>query len=230
MVKLLLTDQIVNPADHNNFAIRWASKNGHANVVERLLNDDRVNPTASANYAIRKASDNGHIDVVKLLLNDSRVNPADKNNLAIYLASKSGHVDVVKILLNDGRVNPADQKNPAIYSALGEERIDVVNLLRQSQRALTLLFYKSSNSNEFDDYDYLHSVSPNYVLNLSFFTNQSNEPICDLQYPANFIGHVEKVMKPYLYKVGLELSEIHDLPEDVIRHCILTYMVGFPYE
>ena len=42
VVKLLLEDKRVNPADNNNFAIRWASEYGHYNVVKLLLGDNRV--------------------------------------------------------------------------------------------------------------------------------------------------------------------------------------------
>ena len=41
VVKLLLQDSRVDPSDHNNLAIRWASQNGHIEVVKLLLQDPR---------------------------------------------------------------------------------------------------------------------------------------------------------------------------------------------
>ena len=49
VVKLLLTDKRVNPSANNNFAIRWASRNGHTKVVKLLLADERVDPSANDN-------------------------------------------------------------------------------------------------------------------------------------------------------------------------------------
>ena len=103
-VKLLLTNHKVDPAVRNNGAIRWASADGHTEVVRLLLNDKRVDPSVNDNDAIRTASINGHTEVVKLLLNDSRVNPAANNNQAILWASQFGHTEVVKLLLTDPRV------------------------------------------------------------------------------------------------------------------------------
>ena len=100
-VKELLKDSEVDPVDHDNYAIRAASKNGYVEVVRLLLNDVRVDPGAKVNYAIGVASQNGHVDVVRLLLDDDRVNPADDNNQAIRTASKS---EVVDMLYDDYRI------------------------------------------------------------------------------------------------------------------------------
>ena len=42
----LLEDVRVDPSAGDNYAIGWASGNGHLAVVERLLEDDRVDPSA----------------------------------------------------------------------------------------------------------------------------------------------------------------------------------------
>ena len=52
VVKLLLGDKRVNPADRNNAAIRWASENGHLEVVKLLLGDEKTNPADMNNIAI----------------------------------------------------------------------------------------------------------------------------------------------------------------------------------
>jgi ankyrin repeat protein len=56
----------------NNYAIRYASKNGHSKVVNlllnQLLNNHQVNPVEYFHDAIKMASKNGHSKVVKLLI------------------------------------------------------------------------------------------------------------------------------------------------------------------
>jgi len=68
----LLSDSRVDPSDNNNEAIKYASENGHSEVVELLLSNSRVDPSDVNNEAIRLTSGNGYLKVVKLLLSDSR--------------------------------------------------------------------------------------------------------------------------------------------------------------
>jgi hypothetical protein len=70
VVRLLLSDERVDPSADTNYAIQVASENGHVEVVRLLLSDERVDPSDGKNGAIRCASKNGHIEVVKLLLSD----------------------------------------------------------------------------------------------------------------------------------------------------------------
>ena len=66
-----------DPSDINNLAIRWASENGHFEVVKLLLEDERVDPSDCNNYAIQITSENGHFEVVKLLYHDYRFKMTD---------------------------------------------------------------------------------------------------------------------------------------------------------
>ena len=50
----------------NDYALRWASGNGHKDVVELLLKNG-ANVHARNDYALYWASANGHKDVVELL-------------------------------------------------------------------------------------------------------------------------------------------------------------------
>ena len=45
VVKLLLTDNRVDPSDDDNLAIIWAASRGHHEVVKTLLADNRVDPS-----------------------------------------------------------------------------------------------------------------------------------------------------------------------------------------
>ena len=104
-----------NPAENDNYAIRFASRFGHSKVVKLLLKDPRVDPRVSNNLAIRLASEDGHAGVIKLLLEDPRVDPSADDNEAILLASVNGHSKAMKLLLKDKRV----RKN------LSEEEIEM---------------------------------------------------------------------------------------------------------
>jgi hypothetical protein len=120
----------IDPSGDNNSAIRWASYNGHIEVVKLLLQDPRVDPSDGDNYAIRYASSNGYTEVVKLLLQDPRVDPSDRNNYAIQYASQYGHTEVVKTLLQDPRVDPSADNNYAIRWASYNGHTEVVKLLK----------------------------------------------------------------------------------------------------
>ena len=130
----LLEDPRVDPSAYNNYAIVFASDNGHLEVVKLLLKDPRVDPSAKDNYSIELASENGHHEVVKLLLKDPRVDPSDDNNYAIRMASENGYNKVVELLLKDPRVDPSDEDNEAIRMASQAGDIEVVKLLLKDPR------------------------------------------------------------------------------------------------
>jgi hypothetical protein len=89
----------ISPEGIDNFAIRWACQNGHAQIVRMLLADKRGDPSAGGNDAIRWTSCQGHANVVCVLLDDHRVDPSAGDNdalltlcrrLSLYRASASG--------------------------------------------------------------------------------------------------------------------------------------------
>lgn len=104
VVRLLLGDERINPADRLNLAIRLAAGTGHTEVVKVLLGDKRVNPTSLNNLALKGAALHNHPEVVRVLLADKRVNPADDNNYAIKWAIERGHLEVVELLKADPKV------------------------------------------------------------------------------------------------------------------------------
>jgi len=140
IVKELLS--IIDPSIRNNFAIRFAAKNGHKDVVELLLKDSRVDPGARDNEAIRYAAYYGHKKTVELLLEDSRVDPSAVNSQAIIFAAKNGHKDVVELLLRDPRVDPSAKDNWVIRLAAKNGHKDVVELLLKDDRVKNSLSKK----------------------------------------------------------------------------------------
>jgi ankyrin repeat protein len=144
VVRLLLSENRVDPSYDDDDAIQSASDNGHIEVVRLLLSDNRVDPSTYNNFAIQSASSNGHVEVVRLLLSDNRVDLSDQGNSAIRLASSNGHVEVVRLLLSDNRVDPSDCGNFAIQSASSNGHVEVVRLLLSDNRVDPSIIKKSS--------------------------------------------------------------------------------------
>jgi len=88
----------VDPSIEDNYAIRWAARNDHKDILELLLQDPRVDPSVLDNWVIKWAAYYGHKDVVQLLLRDSRVDPSADDNYAIRWAAENGHKDIVELL------------------------------------------------------------------------------------------------------------------------------------
>jgi hypothetical protein len=67
----------LTPSAHRQASIRWASANGHVDLVRfLLLQDPRVDPSTHSNHPVQMSAKNGHLPVVEVLLSDHRVNPA----------------------------------------------------------------------------------------------------------------------------------------------------------
>ncbi|KAJ3367217.1 hypothetical protein HDU91_001585 [Kappamyces sp. JEL0680] len=70
---LQLSRRRLDPGDRDNFAVRAASLNGHAECVQQLLGHRLVDPCAEGNQALLWAMEKGHVHVIRLLLADDRV-------------------------------------------------------------------------------------------------------------------------------------------------------------
>ena len=84
----------------NDYALRWASQNGHTEVVKILLEagaDVHAPDEDGPDAALRWASYNGHSAVVKILL-EAGADVHAENDLALRLASHDGRFEVVKLL------------------------------------------------------------------------------------------------------------------------------------
>ncbi len=83
-----------------NSALRWASENGHLDVVRYLVKHG-ANIHANNDQALRWASEKGHLEVVKYLVEKRADIHADDNG-ALRWASGNEHLEVVKYLVEHG--------------------------------------------------------------------------------------------------------------------------------
>lgn len=83
-----------NVYTENNYAIRWASANGHAKCVKLLLQDKRVDPTVHSQWALRSAAERGHFQIVRLLLQYKKrvVDASAHDSWAFRIACELGYI------------------------------------------------------------------------------------------------------------------------------------------
>ena len=93
-------------------ALLFASRNGHAAVVELLLFKAGANARWNDDFALRWASENGHAAVVELLL-QAGANVRARGDGALRWASENGHAAVVELLLK-ARANKRVLSNRAL--------------------------------------------------------------------------------------------------------------------
>ena len=110
----------------NDFAIRYASEEGHLDVVKYLVSIG-ADIHADNNYAVRHASEEGHLEVVKYLVELGSDIHA-QNEYAVRRASKNGHLEVIKYLVSVGANIHADN-NYAVRHASVNDHVDVVKYL-----------------------------------------------------------------------------------------------------
>jgi len=75
-INVLLKYPGFDPGYHSNQLLRWASSNGHTELVRILMNDTRVDPSDLENAALKGAEVYEHKDIIRILAQDKRV--ADK--------------------------------------------------------------------------------------------------------------------------------------------------------
>ena len=129
----LLIDAGADVTAMNNKAIRLASENGHLEVVKLLIGAG-ADVTANDNEAIRWVSYNGHIEIVKLLI-DAGADVTANDNEAIRWASRYGHIEIVKLLIGTG-ADVTAMNNKAIRLASENGHIEVVELLKKHGAAI----------------------------------------------------------------------------------------------
>ncbi len=90
-VTFLLNDDRVNPTHHRSYALRYASENGHFDIVKLLIKDGRSELHKVRNYSIRSAYNNKHKEVVDILWQEEII----KNTL------KDDDADLYNILIQE---------------------------------------------------------------------------------------------------------------------------------
>jgi ankyrin repeat protein len=83
---------------YNDFALRWASKNGHLDIVECLIKHG-ANIHADNKCALIVASMRGYLNIVECLIKHGAADIHHHNDRALKWASKHGHLAVVKCLI-----------------------------------------------------------------------------------------------------------------------------------
>jgi ankyrin repeat protein len=129
VVKYLLTDPRVNPADNDNSAIGYAALKDDIEMVSLLLQDSRVNPAADDNYALRASRT---IEMQKLLLTDPRVDPNILLDLLIYNREWK---DILEII-DDPRIKPGLYNNLLLCQAVLYDQVELVRKLLSYQAVL----------------------------------------------------------------------------------------------
>jgi hypothetical protein len=71
-----------DPKSNNSYALQWAARNGHLEIVKLLI--PVSNPKANNSYALQWAARNGHLEIVKLLIPVSNPKIVDKYNLQYF--------------------------------------------------------------------------------------------------------------------------------------------------
>ena len=92
----------------DDFAVRWASENGHLETVKYLVSVG-ADIRAHNDYAFRLASSNGHLETVKYLVSIGADIRADYD-YAVKWASRNGHLETVKYLVSIGADIRADDE------------------------------------------------------------------------------------------------------------------------
>ena len=96
----------VNHEDHRGFtALQWASRQGHAGVVELIINEnpDIDHRNQQGTTSLMFASGMGHLKVVRILL-DAGADANETNNdgdTSLLWAAGAGCIDIVKLLIEE---------------------------------------------------------------------------------------------------------------------------------
>ena len=129
-----LISQGIDITADDKYAVRYASENGHLDVV-KYLHKNGTDITAANNYAVRLSAQFGHLDVVKYLHENGADITAD-SNCAVRYASENGHLDVVKYLHANGADITADD-NYAVKWSAENGHLDVVKYLHANGADIT---------------------------------------------------------------------------------------------
>jgi hypothetical protein len=97
--ELFITDERLDLAIDDNYAIRMSSANGHVDIVKLLLKNSRIDPGALFDYPLRMATENNYEEVVDLLLDDPRVDFMNAESEAVITSIKKDYLSIFKKFL-----------------------------------------------------------------------------------------------------------------------------------
>ncbi len=103
LLKILVTDERIDPNMDDGILIKNAVLTGSAEVVEALSKRPQIDPMF-LNDAFQEACQKDQHQIVQVLLHDPRVDPSRNRNQALSEASFRGLFDIVQLLRTDRRV------------------------------------------------------------------------------------------------------------------------------
>jgi ankyrin repeat protein len=120
-----------NPALGNAAVLVIATKEGHANIVERLITAGAdLNANLFKDPLLHVAAYSGHVGVARVLL-DKGINVNQKGTygeLALHWAAAKGHTDVAELLLEAGsEINIPAEKQRGDIDVIVKEEVDPVS-------------------------------------------------------------------------------------------------------
>ena len=109
-----------------DLALKWASKNGHLDIVKYLV-EIGASVHSQHDWALIEASHYGHLEVVKYLVKEG-ANIHSQHDRALINASGNGHLDIVKYLVKEG-ANIHGLNDHALILASENGHLDIVKYL-----------------------------------------------------------------------------------------------------
>ena len=126
----MMVSKGANILARNDVALRWASKNGHLEIVKYLVEQGAdIHTQIDVNDALIKAILNGHLEVVRYLIEHGADIHA-QNDSALRWASHNGHLEVVKHLVEHGADVHAEDDH-ALRLASEHGHLDIVKYLTE---------------------------------------------------------------------------------------------------
>jgi ankyrin repeat protein len=137
LVKIVLSNDKVNPSEYNNSALLLACYNGPSTIVKILLNDKRLKLKSNDIYLFF-AWDYGYIfhmyyynetSIIELI-KDGRIDITACDNLLIKAVCKQNHIDTLKCILQKMKLTDKVLYELLII-ALKKNNKDIINELRK---------------------------------------------------------------------------------------------------
>jgi hypothetical protein len=117
---------------NNEEAFKYASKNGHLQIVNWLINlEDKPNIHVDDDFAFKYACHNGHLNIAKLLYYsfDDKPNIHAEHEDAFRYACHNGHLETAKWLYSLGNINIHANNEDAFKYACYEGQLDIAKWL-----------------------------------------------------------------------------------------------------